>query len=1239
MTKIGRQLICSLTIIALIWPSFARGQILPSLIPPASSQKTPAQRLAESRKDDRRQCEAEVQSGTPSFGQAVAGAVTKPLKDAIKEETGKAMPASVNDALANRIPAAIETGVKEEVPNIITEGLKKELPLTLGEQIRAEMARNNETFDEFKNDPNFQGRFTGLVRASIDEVLPGVIRDGLNDRLPNIIDESIRVEIPNSLRLEFNKAAKPTIENHFRAQIDSLIGKIPTMVVDEVQNLQATIEGTISGLKAAMQSLAKGSPFDLALNAFALVTTFVTTGDWNAALDSIPEIAQMRALIENLGAQIKATGDFIKWAEELIANKDLLVQNLVDGFALELSQSLTDPKNIAQLADAIGSAMTDPINRSLDNAVEKIEASIEGPINDAINGINGLPDKLFAPIDAALDDISGLVSLEIETVVHAVTNPIVSTIDVVGNNIAREIDGALEGVLSPIINDTGAFLGSVGNSIAFDMRVAATEAHIAIFGSEGLFVDLDSTGGQPLWPNGVTGLPQPPSYFPGPGEAGFEGPIIPFTEVGPPNEAIGEVTPALDLAPVGPLTEATESFSTGAADATISSAETVTGDAIVKTGEAGGLSALSGMASGLVPTMGASIAGAVTGLLQTGNPIADAAISLAVKKAVEMVSTAVFGAAGAVIAVPVTEIGALLAVNQSTDQTTSKILQTSEQIKVMTEKIYSLQVQACTYLKVAQRVQLALEEKELLNDPSARKATAKTLYDAQVEFVNDFLNQGRQLSDGMTGVATDGTAKNKGPLIIRNLNDHIAEAGREANFVFQDDLKRLETDEENHPNLKIIRESLETQDKQDPLRGTLTKTQIDKFRDDPQSLDNQTWWNTFTELGRPENNIYGQMLITQGLRDERVAAAQAAAAAEYEAGGGYAGTRECVATTADGKYCAKWQTLTPGSTIGGYSDRLAQAAIEQAAASDESIEDSIKSEVPLSAKRVENLSNFSDQTAKFSDTAKQSVLTQSDPCPGPGPCSGTGWPKPAARPILPTLPASPAGGLTLPLIPPILTAAFDIKQMPTTADLAASGVKNETIIAWAAGQAEVCRAKNDWPTGRVGNNAKTAGQSIGASGSATIVHPVNYQTAPVFSRIISAENLVGPILVKTELASNQLKYRTIFNPANAGGIRPDDVYGLTVYANGTPFTLNVGGPGLANPPTAAQVVKLFRDQITVAQEENSPLGRELRKYVFSYTISEGDDSGFLVMSPSLTYQLTCSKGEQKIDKEITISRL
>ncbi|MFH1170337.1 MAG: hypothetical protein V1704_02160 [Candidatus Vogelbacteria bacterium] len=1252
MIKLGQKIIAFLTITALILPA---ATLVVFLTPSASAQKSSAQRLAETRKDDQRQCESEISGGTPTFGQAVAGAVTKPLKDAVGEEAGKAMPKAVNDAIANRIPAGIEQGIKKELPNIISEGLKRELPATLGEQIRAEMARRDQTFKEYRDSPDFKGSFTGLIRASIDETLPRIVQDGLHDRLPNIIDTSIKVELPNSLRLEFNKIAQPTIRDHFAVQINTMIGQIPQMIADAIKSLRDTIQATIDGLRAAMRSLAQKKPIDWAFDLITAVWTWLETGDSNASLDAIPEFSQIMGLIENLGQQIKATEEFVKWATELLDNKEKLVDNLVDGFAVELSKSLTEPKNIARLADAIGSAMTDPINRSLDNALGNIEDAINGPINRAIAGINDLPNQFFGEINGALDNVADLVNLQIETVVHAVTNPIVSTIDVLGDKIATTIDTGLNSVMAPIVGGTGEFLGSVGHDIAMSMNTAALQTHMNIFGSEGLFVD--ETVGTELWPthtyeSGVM-VSGPPTYFPAPGDAGFVEPVLTGPEVGPPGP--GGIPPP-DLTPVGPLTDATEELATGASDATIASTETVVGDAVAETA---GPTSLTGMAAGLIPGAISGMSGLLSGFLKTGNPIIDALAQAAFKKVFDAAATAAGFATGATLAVPVSEIGALLMTAQSTDSTTGKILQTQQEIKAMTEKLLSLQIQACTHLKVVQRVQLALEEKELLNDPNARKNNADTIYKYQIKFA-EFLNQGRQLSELETGVADPGN-ENKGSLVVANLTESIAKAGEEAKSVALDQLTTL-AEGENYSDLKIINASLALEGNINELADTVPKEQMDKFRSNDPSQTNEEFWNTFTELGK--NNIYTKKLKADQIIAQRVADAQNSTQAEYEAGGGYFGTRECIATSASGG-CAEWRILTPSGTIRDMAGAVVASPLHQVETSDENIEDFMKNEVGLNTNRLANLSNVSETVPTFEESADQSVFTQPDPCPGPGPCSQTGWPRQTTQAgsggglgSFASLPSSSGGGggsniASLPdgkagqspsVIVSIKTptiAEININQQ--TRNLAALGVvqtsgnvvKNETTLSWTANDADTCLTTNDWVSGQVGkvdNNAKMAGTNIGTSGIVAITHPINFRAvAPIFSQTV-AGGIAKPILTPPTITSDKLKYQLTFNPLNGSGIHAGDIYQLAVAPNLTltvgPVTLKADG----NPPTAADVITLFKTGIQTAQVGNTPLGRELDRYSFAYL------SGKIMMSPSLTYELTCTKGVESRDASYTITR-
>ena len=140
-------------------------------------------------------------------------------------------------------------------------------------------------------------------------------------------------------------------------------------------------------------------------------------------------------------------------------------------------------------------------------------------------------------------------------------------------------------------------------------------------------------------------------------------------------------------------------------------------------------------------------------------------------------------------------------------------------------------------------------------------------------------------------------------------------------------------------------------------------------------------------------------------------------------------------------------------------------------------------------------------------------------------------------------------------------------------------------------------------------------------------------------RLASALGLVGPIYAPIEPVPNQLKDKITFNPVHAGSFHPDDVYRLTLQTTTGPLNLDVGGSGTVTPPTAAKIVELFGNRIGNVQEENSPLGEARRKYAPPMiTVGEGLGASWLVLSPSLIYELTCTKGEQSIDKSVTLTR-
>ena len=1190
--------------------------------------------LSKWREEDRKQCEVEATGKkNPTIGQAIAGAITKPLKDGINEQLGlRAIPDSVNQTISTTASKAIEEELQTEIQDGLREGLKEELPKTLAEKLEAARATGLTDADIQAN----RGLFTGLVRDSIRESLPRVLNeDFVGNRVSNAIDKGLRRSLQESLRLNFGQVAKPTIETYYRAQIETVLAQIPSMVKEQVENIQATIQGTQAGFQAVIQNVKS-----CGLDPLCVATRVAIVALTKDVTQLLPEIDQIVALIENLILQIKGAEEFLVWLGEFTKqeNQDRFVEDMINGFALQLEQSLTAPKNIEKLADAITGAISGPINNSIKNSINQV-------LDSAVKPIRALEDAIDSIDERIINQAADAIDLQLSMTIAQLTNPAVIIIDHIGDSLSSAIDQTIGATLYPLAQDIVTQSNAAGSAVAQGINNVGYGIQDLLFPRPQIDILPDDFNG-PLGPGQIYQSEQDLLQ-----SEGIK--IVPDSIATlRPGEIHYSDYQAL-LPESAPLTGAINDVSNTAAEATQNSAGQVTTEALnnqVGTGEI-----TSNIAQGFKAGMGQAFAAGVGSVFE-GVPYVGPILAQVVEQIIATALAAV-GMAPVAGGFPVMDVGVIwstkgiLAVNQGVSKTSGKILSTEKQTAELTEKILNLQIQSCTNLKIMRRTQLLAEEEMFVWSPNARKANAQALYLAQVNFINNLVNQGRELSDGITNIATVDAENNRGPLIIRNLPDHINEAGQEANMAFQDDLKKLEADEENHPNAKIIRRSLEAQDNQDlaaAIGGTLTKTEITKFRETPETLTNDEFWNTFQALGQPENNIYGQKLIAQDLRNQRVATAENAARDEYLAGAGYAGTRECPPEfqTQDPNtglpICAKWQTLTPGSTIGAYTEEVFASPLRQAENFDE---DFIKGEVALSASRLGNLSNLSANVPPYSETAEKSIFKGPDPCPGPGPCPSTGWSKNTSQStsVKSTKVPSSLSGVTannnIIIKPPDFI--LSVKKV-TIAEVIAGTKENKTIIEWKPinpANVTTCEATNDWVSGRVGNNLKTAGDDLSVSGSATIVHPVNFRTVPPkFTQQLATTGVtlpIGSLITKTK---NQLKSLLTFNPENGSGINSGDTYQLTFMVNGSPFTLTVGGPGTNALPTAAEVINLFKKQIELEKESPTALGRELDRYTFAYFPDEASNKGFLTMSPKLTYELTCTKGDQTANKELTLTR-
>lgn len=925
------------------------------------------------RAEDRKQCEAEATGKkNPTIGQAVAGAVTKPLKDSINEQLGiDAIPTAVNQTINSTASKAIEEELKSEIQEGVREGLKEEIPKTLAEKLAA-LKAEGVTEEDLRGD---LGRFRGLINDSIRESLPRVLNeDFVGHRVSNAVDRGLRRSLQDNLRLNFNRVAKPTIETYYRAQINTMLAQIPDMVRNEIETVQATIEGTKAGLEGLDQGLRACFTDPICLISRGIGV--IVTGDIEQAF---PEIKQAKKLIENLKAQIAGSAQFLKWLKDL--DPDKLVNDLIEGFSLQLEQSLTAPKNIEKLADAISGAISGPINESIRDSINQVMDSVVDPLETLESAIDSLDEVFLAPIIDAVD-------LQLNMAIANITKPVTVIIDHVGDTIAASIDNTVGAVLYPLAQGITDTAFTAGSAVADGINRVGYGLQDMIFPRPQISVVPDDFVG-PLASNqmyqtqydsalseGIKVVPDSLTPRPGTSEMRFSD----YQASLPAN---------------APLTGVTDSVSATAAEATQNSAGQVAEQAFNNQGA--GTTLTSDIAQGLKAGFGQTIAASVGSIFE-GVPYVGPILAQVVERVIQEVMTeiglAVAGGAGAIISVPVAEVDglltttfSLLTVSQRTSRTTGKILSTEEQTKKLTEKILNLQIQACTNVKVVRRIQLLAEEKMFVWDPNARKAAARALNEHKDRLV-EFFNRGYEVSAAAIGVPD--AQGEKQPLYVQNIAEHLTDVTAEQTRIFLDQLKTLASDTANYPQLEDIRIKLEQEqaaaDFADRIKPTIDQGTYETFTK-PGGFIEGGGWDTWLKLIQPNNNPAGVEYLAREELARRQALAEENAREELGWGQGVLPPRECAdEDRLENGDCRRWTIKTPAAVIREYMATILTSLVRQLEQSDKTGEDFLKTELPNLERQLEGL----DQD-NYVETLDSSIFKNQDPCPGPGPCPNSGW--------------------------------------------------------------------------------------------------------------------------------------------------------------------------------------------------------------------------------------------------------
>lgn len=472
------------------------------------------------------------------------------------------------------------------------------------------------------------------------------------------------------------------------------------------------------------------------------------------------------------------------------------------------------------------------------------------------------------------------------------------------------------------------------------------------------------------------------------------------------------------------------------------------------------------------------------------------------------------------------------------------------------KKSTSLSFQICMFTKTLKRIQYEWEEKELITNPDARKASAKEIGELRKGY---FYGDG----SGTDGIAQkqyyttqEEEAAQKGqPIYITNTAQHIKSVSTEAEGLFLKDLNDKKNQNPIFTNVierSIAERSAVNQDESVRLQQLLKSdfASEQEFNDFTSDF-NKGGWDAWLKIIQPNNNPYGQYLIAKNELNVRKQQAEQNAREEILAGGGFLPNRECQQWdsiqspngTSQQQYCRRWKVLTPANAQSSQYNQLWGSTLAQAINADEQIEDFIKDELPVEQERLINGigSSAAGQATSIFDS-------ETDPCPGPGPCVITGW---TGESSLGGLTGGGTGGNPLGNlmsdgdrdgIPDYLFDNQDLYQdlaqrineiiqlttdtrermrqiqqylttvppsiemsvtTPTLQDIA-NNVPNQSRITWKVFNATECRAANDWYAGgaRQANNywegtftVKKAGDTLARSGNntaATIKLPVQF---------------------------------------------------------------------------------------------------------------------------------------------------
>jgi hypothetical protein len=426
----------------------------------------------------------------------------------------------------------------------------------------------------------------------------------------------------------------------------------------------------------------------------------------------------------------------------------------------------------------------------------------------------------------------------------------------------------------------------------------------------------------------------------------------------------------------------------------------------LKSGLAGGLSGgLAGLVNG-IPYAGPLLAPIVQQLTQE---VLNQVLNIGGGGGVAAIARAESGAAAAAAGIPfgnagLGQVGAanvqatyfgFLQSNMNTGQIAGNTHTSNEnekQIIDLDTRIKTLEKQACTYTKIIKRITLAMEEKEFVLDPNARKAAFLTLQKRLENFMA-YLKIGFKVSPGLTGTTPAGGEAEGSSLINKNLGQDVNDAQKEAGAINAD----ITSKSGNIHKAEVVKALNQTAATTytDSIKSTITQAEYQALATDPASLSDAQYNELKEKAADPRNNQYGSYLLALAKQESDKAAAAQETKDTFIANQGYKPVRYCdpkdmIAIPMRGVFCARWQTLTPGSTVKDYGNKLLTGLIDFLIDTRENVEDFVIKASQGKADPERTIMGL-DEIPGVGAEGPAPLTSNSDTCPSPGPCPNSGW--------------------------------------------------------------------------------------------------------------------------------------------------------------------------------------------------------------------------------------------------------